>query len=290
MAIADRITVPSLAEKKRSGQKISAITAYDAPTGRMVDAAQVDLVLVGDSLANVVLGRPNTLSVTMDEMLHHTRAVTSQVVRALVVGDMPFLSYHVEEREAIQNAGRFIKEGGAAAVKLEGPRHTLVRAIVEAEMEVMGHLGLTPQSVHRMGGYRVQGTTPDAQERLMEAALRIEDAGAFAIVLEGVPRELGAAITARLAIPTIGIGAGPDCDGQILVLHDLLGMLPEKPPKFVRRYASLYDLGKAAVAAYVRDVELARFPSDKESYHGPSTVVPGVGRDQLPRATDDDWI
>jgi 3-methyl-2-oxobutanoate hydroxymethyltransferase len=156
-------------------------------------------------------------------------------------------------------------------------------------MEVMGHLGLTPQSVHRMGGYRVQGTTPEAQERLLEAALRIEDAGAFALVLEGVPRELAAVVTARLGIPTIGIGAGPDCDGQILVLHDMLGMLPDKPPKFVRRYASLYELGKAAVAAYVRDVELSRFPSDKESYHGPSTTVPGVGR-EAPRPTDDDWI
>lgn len=286
--MAERITVPALARKKESGQKITAITAYDAPSGRMVDAAQVDLVLVGDSLANVVLGRPNTLSVTMDEMLHHTRAVTSQVVRALVVGDMPFLSYHVETRQAIENAGRFVKEAGAAAVKLEGPRHQLVHAIVEAEIEVMGHLGLTPQSVHRMGGYRVQGTTPEAQDRLMEAALRLEDAGAFAIVLEGVPRELAAAITARLTIPTIGIGAGPDCDGQILVLHDLLGMLPEKPPKFVRRYASMYELGKAAVAAYARDVEMGRFPSDQESYHGPSTVVPGVGR-ETPR-TDDDWI
>jgi 3-methyl-2-oxobutanoate hydroxymethyltransferase len=289
-SMSERITVPLIVEKKRKGQKIAAITAYDAPTGRMVDAAQVDLVLVGDSLSNVVLGRPNTLSVTMDEMLHHTRAVTSQVLRALVVGDMPFGSYHVQVRQAIENAGRFIKEGGAAAVKLEGPRHQLVRAIVEAEIEVMGHLGLTPQSVHRMGGYRVQGTTPETQERLMEAALRIEDAGAFAIVLEGVPRELAAAVTARLRIPTIGIGAGPDCDGQILVLHDLLGMLPEKPPKFVRRYASLYELGKAAVAAYVRDVELARFPSDKESYRGPSTTVPGVGRDAPPKATEDDWI
>lgn len=283
-----KVTVPGLVAKKPAGAKISAITAYDAPTARLVDDAGIDLILVGDSVGNAVLGRPDTLSVTMEEMLHHCRAVTSSPRRALVVGDMPFLSYHAGADEAIRNAGRFLKEGGASAVKLEGPRASIVKKIVKAEIPVMGHLGLTPQSVHRMGGYKVQGTSPEARERLLDAALRLQDAGAFALVLEGVPRDLAALLTRRLHIPTIGIGAGPDCDGQILVLHDLLGLSPDKPPKFVRRYASLYELSRTAVAAYVRDVEVGRFPSDAESYHGPEKTVPAPS--ELEPAKNEDWL
>lgn len=285
----DRVTVPGILAKKKAGERITCLTAYDAPTGRMVDEAGIDLILVGDSVSNVVLGRPHTLSVTMDEMLHHTRAVTSAVRRALVVGDMPFGSYQVSPEAAIENAGRFVKEGGAAAVKLEGPRSSAIREIVRAEIEVMGHLGLTPQSVHRMGGYRVQATTVEGRERLVEHALRIEDAGAFALVLEGIPRDVAAQVTERLAIPTIGIGAGPECDGQILVLHDLLGMSPDKPPKFVRRYAAMFELGRAAVAAYMRDVETGRFPSDAESYHSTESAV----ETRVERGDgngDEDWL
>lgn len=279
-----KITVPLLVDKKHIGQRITAVTAYDAPTALMVDEAGIDVILVGDSVGNVVLGRPNTLSVTLEEMLHHTRAVTSAPRRALVVGDMPYMSYHAGADEAVANAGRFVKEAGAAAVKLEGPRPSLVKKMVKAELSVMGHLGLTPQSLHRMGGFRVQATSPEARDRLLEGALRLEDAGAFAIVLEGVPREVAALVTRRLTIPTIGIGAGPECDGQILVLHDLLGLGNDKPPKFVRRYANLMELGRTAVAAYIRDVETGRFPSDAESYHAPSMLpIAEV-------AKDEDWL
>ncbi len=280
------VTVPGVIKKKRDGKRISALTAYDAPMARMVDGAGVDIILVGDSLSNVILGRKDTLSVTMEEMLHHTRAVSSVVERALVVGDMPFLSYQVSAKEAITNAGRFIKEAGASAVKLEGGRDSLIRRIVEAEIPVMGHLGLTPQSLHRMGGYRVQGKTAKTRLELLRQAEGLQAAGAFAVVLEGVPREVAADITARLDIPTIGIGAGPDCDGQILVFHDLLGLLPEEPPKFVRRYASLFETGRTAIAAYVRDIELGRFPSDEESYHAPR------GQEMAAAIDDDfeDWI
>jgi len=262
-----KVTMPALAEMKRQGKPISALTAYDYATARLVDEAGIDLVLVGDSLAMVVLGHDNTLAVTVDEMLHHTRAVRRAVRRALVVADMPFGSYHGTAAEGVANAVRFLKEAGAEAVKIEGPRVDLVRALTEAEIPVVGHLGLTPQSVHRMGGYRVQARTADTVQQLKADALAIAGAGAGAIVLEGVPREAAAAITAELAIPTIGIGAGPDCDGQILVFHDLVNLTFAPPAKFVRRYGDAGALIRSAVEHYREDVEHRVFPSDEESYH-----------------------
>src|SRR5580658_1034295 len=227
-----KVTVPALAEMKRQGKPISALTAYDYSSSRLADEAGIDLLLVGDSLAMVVLGHENTLAVTVDEMLHHTRAVRRAVRRALVVADMPFGSYHGAIADGVANAIRFVKEGGAEAVKVEGPRVELVRALTEAEIPVIGHLGLTPQSVHRMGGYRVQARAAEEIRRLKTDALALAKAGAGALVLEGVPREAAAAITAELSIPTIGIGAGPDCDGQILVFHDLVNLTFAPAAKF----------------------------------------------------------
>jgi 3-methyl-2-oxobutanoate hydroxymethyltransferase len=262
-----KVTMPALSEMKRQGKPISALTAYDYATARLVDEAGIDLILVGDSLAMVVLGLENTLSVTVEEMLHHTRAVRRAVRRALVVADMPFGSYHGSIADAVSNAVRFVKEAGAEAVKIEGPRVELVRALVEAEIPVVGHLGLTPQSVHRMGGYRVQARTADAALQLQDDAFALAHAGAGAIVLEGVPREAAEQITAALPIPTIGIGAGPDCDGQILVFHDLVNLTFAPAAKFVRRYADVSALFRSAIEHYREDVEHRAFPSDAESYH-----------------------
>ena len=262
-----KVTMPALSEMKRQGKPISALTAYDYATARLVDEAGVDLILVGDSLAMVVLGHENTLAVTVDEMLHHTRAVRRAVRRALVVADMPFGSYHGAIPDAVANAVRFIKDAGAEAVKIEGPRADLVRALVDAEIPVVAHLGLTPQSVHRMGGYRVQARSAEAARRLQADARALAAAGAGAIVLEGVPREAAAQITAALPIPTIGIGAGPDCDGQILVFHDLVNLTFAPAAKFVRRYADASALFRSAIEHYREDVEHRAFPSDAESYH-----------------------
>jgi len=259
--------MPALTEMKRQGKPISALTAYDYSTARLVDEAGVDLILVGDSLAMVVLGQENTLAVTVDEMLHHTRAVSRAVHRALVVADMPFGSYHGAISDAVANAVRFVKEAGAEAVKIEGPRIELVRALVAAEIPVVGHLGLTPQSVHRMGGYRVQARTAETARQLEADALALARAGAGAIVLEGVPREAAAAITAALPIPTIGIGAGPECDGQILVFHDLVNLTFTPQAKFVRQYADASGLFRSAIERYREDVEHRAFPADAESYH-----------------------
>ena len=267
-----KVTMPALGEMKRQGKPISALTAYDYATARLVDEAGIDLILVGDSLAMVVLGHQNTLSVTVDEMLHHTRAVSRGVRRALVVADMPFGSYHATVSEGVANAVRFLKEAGAEAVKIEGPRVELVRALVEAEVPVVGHLGLTPQSVHRMGGYRVQARSIDAILQLQADAFALAIAGAGAIVLEGIPREVASAITAALPIPTIGIGAGPDCDGQILVFHDLVNLTFAPPAKFVRRYGDASALFRSAVERYREDVEHHAFPSDAESYHLPASA------------------
>ena len=267
-----KVTMPALGEMKRQGKPISALTAYDYATSRLVDEAGIDVVLVGDSLAMVVLGHDNTLAVTVDEMLHHTRAVRRAVRRALVVADMPFGSYHGTVAEGVANAVRFVKEAGAEAVKIEGPRAELVRALTEAEIPVIAHLGLTPQSVNRMGGYRVQARTADTVHRLKEDAHTLADAGAGALVLEGVPREVAAAITAELTIPTIGIGAGPDCDGQILVFHDLVNLTFAPPAKFVRRYGDAAELIRGAVERYREDVERRAFPSDEESYHLPEAA------------------
>ena len=262
-----KVTMPALAEMKRQGKPISALTAYDYATSRLVDEAGIDLILVGDSLAMVVLGHDNTLAVTVDEMLHHTRAVRRAVRRALVVADMPYGSYHGTVAEGVANAVRFVKEAGAEAVKVEGPRFDLISALTEAEIPVIAHLGLTPQSLHRMGGYRVQARTVDAGRRLKADAHALAEAGADVLVLEGVPREVAAAITAELTIPTIGIGAGPDCDGQILVFHDLINLTFAPPAKFVRRYGDAAALIRTAVEHYREDVERRAFPSDKESYH-----------------------
>ncbi len=266
-----KVTMPALAEMKRQGKPISALTAYDYATARLVDEAGIDLILVGDSLAMVVLGHENTLAVTVDEMLHHTRAVRRAVHRALVVADMPFGSYHGTVAEGVANAVRFVKEAGAEAVKIEGPRVELVRALVAAEIPVVGHLGLTPQSVHRMGGYRVQARTPTVRQ-LQADAFALANAGAGALVLEGIPREAAAAITAALPIPTIGIGAGPDCDGQILVFHDLVNLTFAPPAKFVRRYGDASALFRSAIERYREDVEHRAFPSDAESYHLPESA------------------
>ncbi len=264
-----KVTMPALAEMKRQGKPISALTAYDYSSSRLADEAGIDLILVGDSLAMVVLGHENTLAVTVDEMLHHTRAVRRAVRRALLVADMPFGSYHGPVAEGLANAIRFVKEAGAEAVKIEGPRIELVRALTEAEIPVVAHLGLTPQSIHRMGGYRVQARTAEAVLQLKADALALADAGAGAIVLEGIPREVAAELTTELPIPTIGIGAGPDCDGQILVFHDLLDMTFAPAAKFVRRYADAGALIRSAIEHYREDVEHRAFPSDEESYHLP---------------------
>jgi len=271
-----KVTMPALAGMKREGKPITALTAYDYATSRLVDEAGIDMILVGDSLAMVVLGHDNTLAVTVDEMLHHTRAVRRAVRRALVVADMPFGSYHGSIEDGVANAVRFVKEAGAEAVKIEGTRIELVRALTDAEIPVVGHLGLTPQSVHRMGGYRVQAKTAETMTQLRADADALAEAGAGAIVLEGVPREAAAAVTADLPIPTIGIGAGPDCDGQILVLHDILNLTFAPHAKFVRQYADVAAVIRDAVERYREDVERRSFPTDKESYHLPESVVAGV--------------
>jgi 3-methyl-2-oxobutanoate hydroxymethyltransferase len=264
-----KVTVASLQDKKSNRQPISSLTAYDYSSARLVDEAGIDIILVGDSLAQVVLGYENTLPVTMEEMLHHTRAVRRGVRRALLVADMPYSSYHITCKEALINASRFLKEAGAEAVKIEGgaKRYEMIRKVVEAEVPVMGHIGLMPQSVHMMGGYKVQGKTLDAAEQLMKDATALESAGVFAMVLEGIPREVAAMITAEVSVPTIGIGAGPDCDGQVLVYHDLLGLSFTPPAKFVRTYANAGDIIRQAVQDYKQDVETGAYPNDAESYH-----------------------
>jgi len=266
----EKVTIPSLRARKADGPKIVCLTAYDYPTARILDEAGVDLILVGDSLGMVMLGYENTVPVTMDEMLHHTKAVTRAVRRAVVVGDMPYFSFHLSAEETIRNASRFLKEGGAAAVKIEGAtakRLELVEALVEAEIPVMGHVGLTPQSIHHLGRFRVRGTAPEGALRIIEDAKALERAGAFAVVLESVPVEVAAEVTRAVGIPTIGIGAGPACDGQVLVLHDMLGCSGGYMPKFVRKYADLNGIISGAVGAYAAEVREGRFPDDATSYH-----------------------
>jgi 3-methyl-2-oxobutanoate hydroxymethyltransferase len=250
------------------------LTAYDYPTARLLDEAGVDVILVGDSVAMVALGYDSTLPVTLDEMIHHARAVRRGTKHALLVADMPFGSYHSDTAESLRNAVRFVKEASVEAVKVEGGerRLELIARLTEAEIPVMGHVGLTPQSVNALGGYRVQGKTTDSAEQLLRDARAVEAAGAFAVVLEAVPRELAAQITRELRIPTIGIGAGPDCDGQILVVHDLLGLTFDHTPKFARQYANVGGLISSAVRSYCEDVRKGDFPSDIESYHSGSTA------------------
>lgn len=249
-------------------EKVVCLTAYDWATARVADEAGAHLLLVGDSLGMTVLGYESTIPVTMDEMLHHGAAVARGTRSALVVGDMPFMSYQVSIEQALANAGRFLKEAGAGAVKLEGGagRAPAVRALVENGIPVLGHIGLTPQSVRELGGYKVQGRKPQEAERLLADARALEEAGAFALVLECVPRALGGEITAAVGIPTIGIGAGPDCDGQILVSHDLLGLSPAPSPRFVKRYAELGAEMRKAFEAYRDDVKAGRFPADGNAY------------------------
>jgi 3-methyl-2-oxobutanoate hydroxymethyltransferase len=263
-----RWTAPAIVELKRRGEPVAVLTAYDFPTARLADEAGAEILIVGDSLGMVVLGYESALPVTMADMLHHVRAVTRAGPRALVVADMPFMSYQTGIEDAVRNAGRFVQEAGADAVKLEGGERVsaTVRRIVEAGIPVMGHLGLTPQSVLVFGGYKVQGRGAADQERLLREARLLEECGCFSLVLEGIPAAVGAAVTRELSIPTIGIGAGPGCDGQVLVSHDLLGLTQGRVPKFVRRYADVAGTMRDAFARYVADVKARRFPSDEESY------------------------
>lgn len=260
------VTVRDVRAFKERGERFAMLTAYDYPTGRILDEAGIPVLLVGDSLADNILGHANTLPVTMEEMLHHTRAVVRGVGNALVVGDLPFMSYQTSVEDGIRNAGRFLKEAGAGAVKLEGPNVELIGALAERGIPVMGHLGLTPQSVNAIG-YRVQGRTEEAARRLIDDAHSVAKAGAFAIVLEAVPSELAAQITASTEAPTIGIGAGPHCDGQVLVLADLLGLGSRETPKFARAYADLHGEILRAAGSYRRDVEAGRFPDEEHAYH-----------------------
>jgi len=266
-----KVTTSSLHEKKLHHEPITCLTAYDYASARLVDEAGIDIVLVGDSLAMTMLGYDNTLAVTIDEMLHHTRAARRGVKNALLIADMPYGSYHVSEDEAVRNAARFIKEAGAEAVKIEGgaKRSDLIHRIIEAEIPVAGHIGLTPQSVNVMGGYKVQGKTLNAIEQLMRDAVALDRAGVACIFLEGIPREVAALITSEVETPTIGIGAGPDCDGQVLVFHDLLNLSFSPPAKFVRRYGDAAALITDAALSFKADVSSRQYPSDAESYHLP---------------------
>lgn len=287
----DKVTIPGIRARKvrpagdagaapdsgphANPDRIVALTVYDHPSARILDEAGVDILLVGDSVGNVVLGLESTLPVTIQVMLHHTAAVTRAHPRALVVADMPFLSYHTGAADAVRNAGRFIQEAGAEAVKVEGGvrRAEIIRAMVDADIPVMGHIGLTPQSVNALGGYRVQGRDDDAVDRLLEDARAVEEAGAFSLVLEAIPAAVGSFITRSVGIPTIGIGAGPDCDGQILVSHDLFGLSAGSPPRFVRRYADLAETMREAVRRYAADVRAGAFPSERESYATPPELA-----------------
>ena len=261
-------TILDIQRMKAEGEKITVLTAYDFPFARLMDDAGVDMILVGDSVGSVVSGYETTLPVTMDEIIYHSRAVVRGASQALVIADMPFLSYQVDLREARLNAGRLIKEGGAAAVKLEGGENVAetIRAIVAMDVPVVGHIGLTPQSVHRMGGYRVQGRIHEQAERLLADARAVEEAGAFALVLEGIPKELARRITEEVQIPTIGIGAGVHCDGQVLVIHDILGLCEKYSPKFVKRFADVSETIRGGIDDYIREVKEGTFPDDEHSF------------------------
>jgi 3-methyl-2-oxobutanoate hydroxymethyltransferase len=263
-----RVTIAEIAQMKQRKERIPMLTAYDYVTAKMVDETSIPLMLVGDSLGMVMLGYESTIPVTMEEMLHHTRAVVRGARRALIVGDMPFMTYHISVSDALHNAARFIQEGGAQAVKLEGGEIVAekVRRFVDCGIPVMGHIGLTPQSVHQLGGFRVQGKTEEAAEGLLKDACVLEEAGAFAIVLECVPAPLSRLVTQRVSIPTIGIGAGPDCDGQVQVISDILGLYSDFVPKHAKQYVKLAEEIKTAVADYMAEVKSASFPTAKESY------------------------
>lgn len=263
-----RITIQDFLKKKQSSQKITMLTAYDFPFAKIVDEAGIDAILVGDSVAMVVQGLENTLPITMDEMIYHTKLVSRAVKNAMVIGDMPYLSYQISDEDAIRNGGRFLKETGAQAVKLEGGREVAqkIRALTKAEIPVMAHIGLTPQAIHRMSGYKVQGRTEETAKRLIEDAEILQDAGAFSVILEAIPSDLAASITEKLTIPTIGIGAGPNCDGQVLVIHDILGLFERFTPKFVKRYGNLKEEALNMVRLYKEEVERGIFPSKEHSF------------------------
>ena len=277
-ASARAVTVPTILKRKGAAPPITVLTAYDFLFGQILDRAGIDIILVGDSLGTVLQGHPTTLPVTLDQMVYHAQCVTRGVSRALVVGDLPFLSYQSSPEQAITSAGRFLKEAGVSAVKLEGgvPMAATIQRLTSVDIPVMGHIGLTPQSIHRMGGFRIQGKhkacgnnahSAGTRERLLEDARAVEQAGAFAMVLEGIPAELAREITRSVSIPTIGIGAGPDCDGQVLVTHDLLGMAPRFAPKFVKRYAEIGQLMTSAITEYVREVQEGLFPGAEHTFH-----------------------
>lgn len=268
MPTSQKISILELHQKKAQGRPITMLTAYDYPGAMLVDEAGIDIILVGDSLAMTVLGHPNTVAVTMDEMLHHCKAVARGAKRAFLIGDMPFLSYQVERNEAVRNAGRFIKEAGMDAIKLEGGSAVVetTRAIVEAGIPVMGHIGLTPQTATQLGGFKVQGKSAAAAKKLLEDALALEEAGCFALVLEAVPAAVAKTVTEKLSIPTIGIGAGVHCDGQVLVFHDLLGLFDRFTPKFVKKYAELRPVMLEALQAYRQEVESGLFPTPAHSF------------------------
>ncbi|MFQ5895680.1 MAG: 3-methyl-2-oxobutanoate hydroxymethyltransferase [Nitrospinota bacterium] len=263
-----KLTISDIQRLKRNGRRIASVTAYDYAFAKIVDAAGVDIILVGDSLGMVMLGYRDTTRVSLEAMLHHTRAVAQAEPKALLVGDMPFLSYGVSRAETIRNAGRFLQEAGAQAVKLEGGLRVQdeIKALVDREVPVMGHIGLTPQSIHRFGGYKVQGKDPEAADALFRDALAVQEAGAFSVVLECVPAPLARRVTEELRVPTIGIGAGPGCDGQVLVLHDILGLYGEISPKFAKVYAPLGSLAGEAIAAFVREVREGQFPGPEHSF------------------------
>ena len=273
-----KVTVASLRERKLRHEPITCLTAYDYPSARLVDEAGIEMILVGDSLAQAVLGYENTLSVTVDEMLHHVKAVRRGVQHALLLADMPFGSYHLDAETALRNATRFVKEGGAEVVKIEGgeKRADLIRRIIDAEIPVCGHIGLTPQSVNVMGGYKVQGKSLNGIEQLMRDAVALDRAGVCCLVLEGIPREVAAMITAEVSTPTIGIGAGPDCNGQVLVFHDILNLTFAPPAKFVRRYGDAAELITKAVQNFRADVKSQQYPKDEESYHLPRETKAGL--------------
>lgn len=263
-----KTTINDFMKKKAEGKKLCLITAYDYPFAKLADEAGMDALLVGDSLAMVVQGLENTLPVTMDEMIYHTKMVSRGTENAMVIGDMPYMSYQVSVEEAVRNAGRFIKEGGAQAIKMEGGTEVCDRiaAMARSEIPVMAHIGLTPQAIHRMGGYKVQGKDEAARTKLMDAAKAVEEAGAFTLVLEAIPMDLAKEITESISIPTIGIGAGPHCDGQILVLHDVIGLFDRFVPKFVKRYAELKDEAVVAIKKYREEVDSGEFPTEEQSF------------------------
>lgn len=270
-----KITTKSFIKKKKNNEKITMLTAYDYSTAKLLDNAEVDSLLVGDSLGMTILGYDDTLKVTVDDIIHHTKAVTRGTQKALVIADMPFLSYHISVEDTIRNAGRLIQEGGAKAVKLEGGVEVLdkIKAIINAQIPVCGHLGLTPQSVNMMGGFKVQGKSEKRARKLIDDALKLQDAGVFAIVLEGIPARLAKIISEKLTIPTIGIGAGKDCDGQVLVVQDMLGMYSDFTPKFVKKYANLNISIEDAVKRYIEDVKNNKFPEKKHTFKMDDEII-----------------